>query len=97
MNLQLFGGRGGSLGLKKGGGGRSGNKSSWNPIKVPKLSTAELSKLKRPQLVKIAKAVFINSNVKMGLSPSEAARRFDLLQDGNTTAQLRKYIKKNNR
>ena len=97
MNLQLFGGRGGSLGLKKGGKRPAVKGSNWKPIQVPKLSSAALAQLKRPQLLKIAKAVYVNANVKLGLSPAEAARRFDLLQDGNTTAQLRKYIKKNNR
>ena len=97
MNLQLFGGRGGALSLKKGGARSAAKNSGWKPLNVPKLSASALSQLKRPQLVKIAKAVFINSNVKMGLSPTEAARRFDLLQGSNTTAQLRNYIKKYNR
>lgn len=97
MNLQLFGGRGASLGMKKGGGRSAPKSGGWKPLTVPKLSASALSQLKRPQLVKIAQAVFINSNVKMGLSPTEAARRFDLLQGSNTTAQLRKYIKKYNR
>lgn len=92
MNLQLFGGRGGSVAAKKGQ-----SDGAWTPISVSKYSTATLAKMGRSSLLTIAKAVYVNNNVKNGLSPAEAARRFDLLQDGNTTAQLRKYIKKHNR
>lgn len=97
MNLQLFGGRGGALSLKKGGAHSASKNSAWKPLNVPKLSTAALAQLSRPQIVSLAKAVYINSNVRNGLSPTEAARRFRLLEDGSTTAQLRKYIKKYNR
>lgn len=96
MNLQLFGGRGGGLHRKK-SNRRTSKKNGWNPLKVPKLSSDALSKMKRSQLLTIAKAVYVNNNVSRGMTPSAAAQRFDLLQGGNTTAQLRNYIKKYNR
>ncbi len=64
----------------------------------PEFYTAEGLKTKsRAQLIKIAKPIYIKSNVSQGLSEAEAIRRFDLLINGNTTPQLRKYIIKHQR
>lgn len=84
INLQLFGGRGGVSGGKKGG----------QRISFKKFTAKELNSMSKSQLSTVARAVFINKNTASGMSASAAARRFDLLIGGNTIAQLRKYIKK---
>ena len=50
--------------------------------------------MSRSKLESVATAVFIKQNVKLGLSPAEAERRAKLLMDGNSAAQLKKYIKR---
>lgn len=47
----------------------------------------------RQQLEQEARRAYIANGGGMGLSEAEAAERFDLLVDGNTDAQLRKYIR----
>lgn len=48
----------------------------------------------REQLVQQARAIYVERGGDMGLSREQAAERFDLLVDGNTDAQLRKYIQR---
>lgn len=90
LNLQLFGGRGSS-----GGGGGSGGQPSQAvtiPQRPQKLSSTELSKMSREQLVAVAREHFLYSNMRSGLTGEEVLRRFNSLVGGNTTPQLRKYI-----
>lgn len=107
INFQLFGGRGGASG-KSGGGGNgrsagavnkqksaSGGGSSGNLPTVQKKTPAQIKNMTRKEAVAAAKDIFIRNNMKMGLSQAEATRRFNALIDGNTTAQLKKYIKRN--
>lgn len=97
-----MGGRGSSSGSAKGGGGgsstaKSGGGSSTATKALPtstKYTTKEIGSMSRSKLESVATAVFIKQNVKRGLSPAEAERRAKLLMDGNSTAQLKKYIKK---
>lgn len=84
INLQLFGGRG-SL---------SSGKTKKAVIPFEKFTSKQIRLMNRSQLATIARAVYINKNTSSSISASTAARRFDLLLDGNTTAQLRKYILK---
>ena len=83
-----MGGRGASSGLD----GGSGTKEK--AFSVPKVTGAQLKKMSRKQLVTIATAISANDAVKRGLSQAEGVRRASLLMDGNTDAQLRKYIAK---
>lgn len=87
LNLQLFGGRGGSSGSASGGGA--------SMPKVTKHSASEIANMTRAQAVAAARPIFIRNNMRMGLSKAEATRRFNALEDGNTLAQLKKYIKRN--
>ena len=91
-----MGGRGGSSGMNKGAGGGSSSTNSAAAIKAAntKFSTAEINSMSRSQLETVAIAVFAKQNMARGLSAGEAIRRAKALMDGNTTAQLRKYIKK---
>ena len=50
--------------------------------------------MSRSQLEDVARAVYIKQNMARGLSASEALRRANALMDANTTAQLKKFIKK---
>lgn len=68
-------------------GGRGGATSS-------KYTTKQLGGMTRAQLLPVARRIFVRQNMAAGLSRKEATRRFSLLEDGNTTPQLRKYIKK---
>ncbi len=77
---------------KSGGGVNNQRASASAPIK--KFSSKEIDKMSRKQLEQNARNLFIKTNMKSGLSEAEAARRFDALVDGNSTAQLKKYIKK---
>ena len=61
--------------------------------KKPK-SSVPVDKMSRKQLVAKAHEIYIKNQGHFGLSEEEAERRFRLLIDGNTDAQLRKYIKK---
>ena len=60
-----------------------------------KFTTAQLNKMSRKQLELAAIAVFIKQNVARGLTAFEAERRAKLLMDGNSTPQLKKFIKRN--
>lgn len=58
------------------------------PTKItPKQST-------RASLEDQARKIYMDNGGHSGLSPEEAARRFESLKDGNSDAQLRKYIKR---
>ena len=83
-----MGGRGASSGL----GGGSGTKEKL--FSIPKVTGALLKSMSRKKLVTMATAIYANDAVKRGLSQSEGVRRATLLMDGNTDAQLRKYISK---
>ncbi len=48
----------------------------------------------RNQAISAAKPLYIRNNMRNGLTRTEAERRFNALVDGNTTAQLKKYIKR---
>lgn len=48
----------------------------------------------RQKLEEEARRVYIANGGGRGLSPEQAAERFDLLVDGNTDAQLRQYIRR---
>ncbi len=80
-------GRGSSKAGKSGGGGKSA------PSKPKTYSSKEINGFGRAMAVSVAKAAFIFSNVLKGLSEADASRRFDALVSGNTTAQLKSYIK----
>lgn len=107
FNLQLFGGRGASSGAKSAGGGikggsassgtrsSAGGRSSSGLPKVKKHTATQIKSMTRKQAVSAAKSIFIRTNMRAGLSKAEATYRFDSLVGGNTTAQLKKYIKKN--
>lgn len=86
INLQMFGGRGGASGL---GGGAAAKAFNTN------FTSKEIDAMSRSQLETVAAAVYAKKNTFAGLSTAEALRRARSLMDGNTTAQLRKYIKKN--
>ena len=94
-----MGGRGSSSGAKSTSSKSSvkSKTSKGNSISATntKFTGKQISSMNRKQLETVAKAVFIKQNVKRGLSESEAAKRASLLMDGNSTAQLRKYIKRN--
>ena len=47
----------------------------------------------RRELETLAKAAYIVNNVGNGMSAETAANRANALMDGNTTAQLKKYLK----
>lgn len=98
------GGGGASTRAATGGGVGSGSSSRTNaggggggasnaPAKT--YTTKELSNMSRAQLVNAARDIYIRQGGHMGLSASEASERFDMLISGNSTAQLRKYIAKN--
>jgi len=59
-----------------------------------KFTSAEIDSMNRKQLETAAKAIYTKVNTARGLTESEALRRANSLMDGNTDAQLRKYIKK---
>lgn len=86
INLQTFGGRGGASGL---GGGAIAKALDTN------FTPKQIDSMSRSQLETVAMAVYVKKNAGAGLSTAEALRRARLLLDGNSTAQLRKYIKKN--
>ena len=93
-----MGGRGGSSGMNKGaGGGGSSANSAAAKIKATntKFSTAQINSMSRSQLETVATAVFAKQNMARGLSAEEAVYRARSLMSGNTTAQLKKYIKRN--
>ena len=93
-----MGGRGGSSGMNKGaGGGGSSSNSAADRIANTntKFSTAQINLMSRSQLETVAIAVFAKQNMARGLSAEEAVYRARSLMSGNTTAQLKKYIKKN--
>lgn len=68
-------------------------KKTPKPIKTD-YTMAELKKMDRAALEKIARQVSINNAPTQGITEQEALRRFDLLKGHNTTDQLRKYINK---
>ena len=93
-----MGGRGGSSGMNQGaGGGGSSSNSAADRIANTntKFSTAQINLMSRSQLETVAIAVFAKQNMARGLSAEEAVYRARSLMSGNTTAQLKKYIKKN--
>lgn len=53
---------------------------------------AEKTRDERARLEDEARAVYVGHAADMGLTEDEAAERFGLLVDGNTDAQLRRYI-----
>lgn len=98
FDLSLFGGRGAkSASSGNGGGGASSESKAEAEIMSvnTKFSTSELNSMSRSQLETVARAVFIKQNIARGLSASEADYRARSLMSGNTTAQLKKYIKRN--
>ena len=109
FNLQLFGGRGATSGSgSKGkasvsggsaasGAGRkpSGGGSAEKLPTVQKKTATQIKNMTRKQAIAAAKPIFIRNNMRAGLSKAEATRRFNALVDGNTTAQLKGYIKRN--
>lgn len=82
-----MGGRGSSSGLGGGAGAAEKNFS------IPKFTGKQLAQMSRKQLRTIAIAISANDMMSNGLSKAEAVRRATLL-DGDTDAQLRKYISK---
>lgn len=95
-----MGGRGSSSGIaagrtKKSGGGSSNSAANKILSANTKFSTAQINSLNRSQLETAAIAIFAKQNTARGLSIEEAIRRAKSLMSGNTTAQLKKYIKRN--
>lgn len=62
-----------------------------------KYTMAELRGMGRPELERTARAVAAEHAADMGIAEAEALRRFDMLVDGNSDAQLRKYINQHGR
>lgn len=60
-----------------------------------KMTKAQITKLSRAEMEKMAKAIYIQKNVARGLSQSEATYRFNSLISGNSKTALIKYIYKN--
>lgn len=91
-----MGGRG-SAGGKGAGGIGSYSSSAAAKIKATntKFSTSQINSMSRRQLENVATAVFAKKNMAIGLSAEEAVYRARSLMSGNTTAQLKKYIKRN--
>ena len=94
-----MGGRGSSSGVKSASSKSTAkSKTSKGGGSISAVNTKftgkQISAMSRKQLEAVATAVVIKQNVKRGLSESEAARRASLLMDGNSSAQLRKFIKK---
>ena len=77
-----------------GRGSGSGLKQRDSAFKIPKVSGEQLKKMSRSSLETLAAAIYANRAMSMGLSRSEGVKRAKALMDGNTTAQLRKYILK---
>lgn len=92
-----MGGRGASSGINRGAGGGSSANSAAAKIKATntKFSTAQINSMSRTELESVAVAVFVKQNMARGLSAEEAVYRARSLMSGNTTAQLKKYIKRN--
>ena len=92
------GGKGASSVMNKGAGG-SGSSANSAAAKIKatntKFSTTQINSMSRRQLENVATAVFAKQNMARGLSAEEAVYRARSLMSGNTTAQLRKYIKRN--
>lgn len=61
-----------------------------------KPTAKQIDAMGRGELERLATETFVKQNITKGLTEDEARRRARLLMDGNTDAQLRKYIKKNN-
>lgn len=85
-----------------GGRGSSGsrgnvgsNKNNSARVTIKKFSSNDLKSMNRKSLEIAARAVFVKNNVSSGMSNSEADYRARSLMSGNTDAQLRKYILKN--
>ena len=60
-----------------------------------KYTAKQLGGMARSQLVDAARKIYVSRGGGMGLSRKEAGKRFDALQDGNTMAQLKRYILRN--
>ena len=92
------GGKGVSSVMNKGAGG-SGSSANGAAEKIKatntKFSTAQINSMSRSQLESVAIAVFAKQNMARGLSAEESVYRARSLMSGNTTAQLKKYIKRN--
>lgn len=76
----------------RGASSRLGKKEK--AFSIPKVTPAQLKKMSRSQLETLASAIYANEAVKSGLSQAEGVRRASSIMDGNTDAQLRKYISK---
>lgn len=77
-----------------GGRGAASGLGSPKLFSVPKVTGAQLKAMGRKQLETMVTAISANRSVKAGLSQAEGVRRANALLDGNTDAQLRKYISK---
>lgn len=73
------------------------------PARVPKpeqapksgaLTNKAIDAMGRDALVRNAREVFMRESAKNGLTAEKAAERFDLLIDGNSNTDLRKYLKR---
>ena len=57
-----------------------------------KYTMKELNGMSRAKLIRLAMATMVKNAAREGLTRAEALQRAELLMDGNTTPQLRKYI-----
>lgn len=96
-----MGGRGASGGGRSGrapgtgaAGGSRKNAGKSTSIDIPTFSKASINKMSRSNLETLATAIFANKSMAQGLTAQEGTRRAKSLMDGNTTAQLRKYVLK---
>lgn len=90
-------GRGSSKagGSKSGGAKSSTAKTSISMSKPKKHTSKEINSMGRSQIAEIAKYLNIRRLVDtMGITAEEAARRFDMLVNSQTTAQLKSYVKR---
>ena len=77
-----------------GGRGAASGLGSTKQFSIPKVTGAQLKAMGRKQLETMAVAIFANRSSKTGLSLSEGMSRAQSLLDGNSDAQLRKFISK---
>ena len=82
-----MGGRGSASGSSAGG--------RDTPFPVGKFTAKQIKGMSRSDLETVATAIYANKAMSNGLSKVEGVRRATLLLSGNTDAQLRKYISRN--
>lgn len=78
-----------------GRGGSVGGKTEPAAFGVPRVTPKQVSTMSRKDLETMAAAIYANNATQNGLTQAEGIRRARALMDGNSDAQLRKYIQRN--